>query len=101
MLSYSAALDTSYYCAAEACIVGGDMPRFQAIYQNYPTKLIRQTVMFEKHYLVLDYETNVTTVSKLDYCIRFDPVDVPRIIKVDYNNPQNTIEKLETLMLFS
>jgi hypothetical protein len=92
---------TTYGCVAEEC-VNDDMPRYQITYNNYPTFLISRVFMFNKDiYVVVNYRDNCTVISKLEACLLFDTVQIPRALDVDLKRPFDILPKIRTLMVFS
>lgn len=91
---------TTFVCENESCEFHG-MPRFQTVYNNYPTYLLSKTYILDTYYLQVDYVNETTRVSLLDVVILLDPVIVPCIIKPDLRDVAKAAAKLRKLMVFS
>lgn len=89
-----------YWCDDSTCMVD-DMIRYQAMYNKYPTYIVMHKVMLDKYYLVIDYFQKTTTISILEKCVLVDSVTIPRVLPIDFKNPNSVIGKIKTLMLFS
>jgi hypothetical protein len=91
---------TTYGCNQIGCVVD-DMPRYQITFNNYPTYLLSKTFILDKYYIQIDYPNNKTTVSKLVACFLIDTIQLERCLAVNFNNPQDLINKINTLLIFS
>src|ERR1039458_3160574 len=91
-------LHTSYYCDATDCVVDGEMTRYDALYQKYPTKLISRTFIIDNTYIQIDYANNKTVISRLVTCFLFDSVEVPRALDVNLKNPYELLDKIRMLI---
>ena len=94
-------LHTTYYCGATDCVVSGDMARYEANYQNYPTKLVSRSFIIDNTYIQIDYVNNKTVISRLEACFLYDSVEVPRALEVNLKNPYELLDKVRVLMIFS
>lgn len=94
-------LHTSYYCDAPDCVVSGDMARYEANYQNYPTELISRALIIGNTNIQIDYVNNRTVISRLEACFLFDSVEVPRALEINLKNPYELLDKIRMLMIFS
>jgi phenolic acid decarboxylase len=94
------AFETIYACVENNCIVD-DMPRYQIAYNNYPTYLLFKTFMLNNFYVQINYSDNETVISRLKACFLFDTIKLRRALSVDFNNLQDLIDKINTLLIFS
>lgn len=91
---------TTYGCIAKEC-VNDDMPRYQVTYNNYPTYLVSRVFMLDPYYIIVNYRDNCTVISKLEACLLFDSVQIPRALDIDLKRPLDIVPKIKTLMIFS
>lgn len=90
---------TTYSCDNTYCIHHGDTPRYTVTYHNYPTYIISKCFILDKYYFQIDYLTCKTIVSVLEYCFLFDSIEIPKILKVNFNNTQPILDKIKNLMI--
>lgn len=91
---------TTFVCQNEECEFHG-MPKFQAVYNNYPTYLQSKSLILGPYYIQICYLTKTTKISLLDVVILLDSVVVPRIIEPDLRDVSKAINKIRKLMVFS
>jgi len=89
---------TNYSCNDEGCRVD-DMPRYQ-ISIDYKGTMSYQ-FMIDNSYVSVDFEKNITMLSRLEACILLDTITLPRVIQFDMNDLVSVSEKVKTLLLFS
>lgn len=91
---------TTFICLDKSCL-NDDMPRYQAVYKNYPTMLWSKTYMLDKYYIQVDFLENTTIVSVLDVVILLDKVTIPHAINLDLKDIPVAANKIKKLMIFS
>lgn len=87
-------------CTAEGCI-NDDMPRIILKYNKATNDLIAGEFMLADLYVAVDYKQDYTVISKLEACVLFDSVQIPKALDIDLNNPNAILPKIRTLMIFS
>ena len=91
---------TIYGCINEKCILD-DMPRYQATYNNYPTHLIGYTFMLDKYYIQISYLNRTTIIHRLEGCMLFDSIEIPRAFLIDFSDLDSFLAKIKTILTFS
>lgn len=91
---------TCYSCINKDCL-NDDMPRYEITYNNYPTYLLSEIFMFDDYYINVSYKDKETAISKLVGCILLGTIRVPSIIKIDRKHPQNSLDRIRNLLVFS
>lgn len=90
----------SYICWSDEC-VASDVSRYETQYNKYPTYLITRFLRLDDQYIQIDYRNNKTVISRIEACVLFDIVEVPRALELDIKNPYELLKKVRTLMVFS
>ena len=98
--AYSYIIETSYCCDDNNCM-RDDMSKYQLVYNNYPTYLVSKSFMIDKYYVQCNYKDNITIVSNLEACFLMNSIKFKQILKFDFNNKSDIINKLKTIMVFS
>lgn len=91
----------SYYCDADVCVVGGDMPRYTVIYNKFPDRLYCTALMLGHFYIKQNFELKTTEISRLEACFIFGTILIPCIIPLDFNNLEGTLTRIKRLIIFS
>jgi hypothetical protein len=91
---------TIYACCNEGC-VNDDMPRYQATYNNYPTVLTGYIFMLDKYYVQISYANQITVISRLEACMLFDTMQLPRALSIDFEDLDTFLNKIKTILTFS
>lgn len=77
------------------------MPRYVRYNNSIGDLVGEKIILTDTMYIVVDYEENITTVSKLDIAIVSDHVKLPRAIKLDLKNLEAALDKIKLLLIFS
>lgn len=84
----------------EGCEVD-HMSKFQASYRKSDNKLIYMVWWIEDFYIKIDYENQITEVSKIDVIILLSTFRLSHVLDIDHENPSATAARLQALMIFS
>jgi hypothetical protein len=60
-----------------------------------------EKIIVPPYYVAIDYESNQTTIYRLEVCIISDPVKLPRALKLNLLNYQETLDKLKLMVILS
>lgn len=91
---------TTYACINEGCVVD-DMPRYQVTYNSYPTKLLSTTFMLDKYYIQISHLNNTTTISILEGCLLLNTIEIPKLFPLDFEQIDEYLKKIKTILVFS
>jgi hypothetical protein len=93
-----------YYCNQLDCL-NDEMPRFiinyKCLNKNQDGQKIYCTIMIDNYYVQIDWEHNISIISKLKGAILFDPITINSILDLDLDDLQSMTNRIQTLMLFS
>jgi len=90
---------TAYICDNIDCI-NDDMPRYQIIYNNYPTYLISHVFMYDKYYFQISYINQTTTISTLQGYFLTDTIEIPKVFPIDFDNLDEFLNKIKGILVF-
>lgn len=92
----------AYECENKACM-NDDMPRYKMVFIH--GRKLSETVMFQEEglYVQIDH-TGRTIISKLEACVLFDSITLPKALdfnKYEYDCLEKLLNKIKMLMVFS
>jgi len=93
--------EVTQYCCYNAACAFHDMTRYKCIYNNYHTYIIAKIFILNNLYININYENELTKISKLDSSIILDTVSIAGILKADLNNLDELNKKINLILLFS
>jgi hypothetical protein len=76
-------------------------PRYEVIYDRWPTTLNSRSIVLDNYYIELDYKNSNTTISKLEICFIADSVYIPYLLSFNVLQPKDLLKRINILLPFS
>jgi hypothetical protein len=93
-----------FVCYHESCKIN-DIPKYHAAFTSNeiskPKSIALENIIVGQYYVELNYRFNTTKISRLEACLLYGTILVPRVLKFDPNHQEEYLEKIKTILLFS